>query len=198
MKKFYLISALTLSLAGITSGCSFHVSQDGKSLEINKSSSSQVKRSTSKKSSSQSTSARQTQTAKWDKKRDTSLNQAMQKYAQEKKIKLTKYDGQHDLRIANARLYPETFKKDNFYFEGKKISIGWSPQGEHKYDYYVMSIYNHDGTNGSHETYLFCLHENKPIILMDTTKVGKTINLVRSNDKELNNNFTQIMATSQV
>lgn len=196
MKKLYLIGAVTLAVAGLSTGCSVHVSKDGNNLEINKSSEQSVK-------TSQSSSTKQKKTKKntlkkaptWDNHKAETLDQGMQSYAKQEKISFTKYDGEHTLKVSGGRIYPDTLKNDNFYLNNKKISIGWSPQGEHKYDYDVMSIYNHDlDDQGRHETYLFCMHDNKPIVLEDTTKDGKNINLIESTNKTINNNFNQVMA----
>lgn len=194
MKKVYLLGALALAVAGFSTGCSVNVSKDGNSLEINKKSERTVKKSTPTSKKAVSQSSNQT-TQRWDDRKAATLDQKMQNYAKERKISLTKYDGKHALKISGGRLYPATLKKDSFYLDGQKISIGWSPQGEHKYDYDVMSIYNHDIDNqGRHETYLFCIHDNKPVVLVDTTKEGSRINLAISKDKALNDNFNQVMA----
>lgn len=196
MKKVYLLGALALAVAGLSTGCSVNVSKDGNSLEINKKSERTVKKSTpisnSKRATSQSS---KQETQRWDDHKATTLDQRMQDYAKQRKVSLTKYDGKHALKVSGGRLYPDTFKNDSFYLNGQKISIGWSPQGEHKYDYDVMSIYNHDIDNqGRHETFLFCLHDDQPIVLVDTTKEGNRINLVVSKDKTLSDNFSQVMA----
>lgn len=189
MKKIYLLGVLTLAVAGFSTGCSVHISKDGNNLEINKSSKQAAKKAT------QTSKKVVKNTPKWDDRKATTLDERMQDYAKQKKISFTKYDGKHTLKISGGRIYPDTLKNDSFYLNGKKISIGWSPQGEHKYDYDVMSIYNHDFDNsGRHETYLFCIHDNKPTVLVDTTKDGKRINLVESTDKTINNNFDQVMA----
>lgn len=77
---------------------------------------------------------------------------------------------------------------------GKRISIGWSPQGEHHYDYDVLAIYNHDLTkDGQHKTFLFCWHKQKPIVLVDESGKGNVVNLHVSQDKSLNGSFSNIM-----
>ncbi len=92
------------------------------------------------------------------------------------------------------RIYPDAFKKDIFKLNGKKISIGWSPQGEHHYDYDVLAIYNHDLTkDGQHKTFLFCWHKQKPIVLVDEAGKGNVVDLHVSNDKSLNGSFSNIM-----
>lgn len=103
------------------------------------------------------------------------------------------YDGKNKLTTA-SRIYPDAFKKDTFKLNGKKISIGWSPQGEHHYDYDVMAIYNHDLTkDGQHRTFLFCWHKQKPIVLVDESSKGNVVNLHVSQDKSLNGSFSNIM-----
>ena len=77
---------------------------------------------------------------------------------------------------------------------GKKISISWSPQGEHHYDYNVLAIYNHDLTkDGQHKTFLFCWHKQKPIVLVGESGKGNVVNLHVSQDKSLNGSFSNIM-----
>ena len=113
----------------------------------------------------------------------------MDKYGKNKKQTYTKYDGKNKLTTA-SRIYPDALKKDTFKLNGKKISIGWSPQGEHHYDYDVMAIYNHDLTkDGQHRTFLFCWHKQKPIVLVDESSKGNVVNLHVSQDKSLNGSF---------
>ncbi len=193
MKKKFLIVTSFLVLVSLTSACgSIHTSKDGNNLEINKSS----KKSVSKKQSTkkQAKPAAEQKKLSWNNQKSTKLDQTMQNYSKSKKYTYAKYDGKHDLKVSGGRIYPETFQKDKFVLDGKQISIGWSPQGGDRYTYKVLAIYNHDfDQKGNHETYLFCLHDKQPIVLMDTTKSGNTINLVRSNDKKLDSQFAGIM-----
>lgn len=114
-------------------------------------------------------SSKTTQKKHWDKKKDQKLAKEMDKYGKKKSQTYTKYDG-------------------------KKISIGWSLQGEHNYDYDVLAIYNHDLTkDGQHKTFLFCWHKQKPIVLVDESGKGNVVNLHVSQDKSLNGSFSNIM-----
>lgn len=107
---------------------------------------------------------------------------------------ITKYDGKNKLSTSTNRVYLDAFKKDTFKLNGKKISIGWSLQGEHHYDYDVLAIYNHDLTkDGQHKTFLFCWHKQKPIVLVDESGKGNVVNLHVSQDKSLNGSFSNIM-----
>lgn len=102
----------------------------------------------------------------------------MDKYGKKKSQTYTKYGGKNKLSTSANRVYPDAFKKDTFKLNGKKISIGWSPQGEHHYDNDVLAIYNHDLTkDGQHKTFLFCWHKQKPIVLVDESGKGNVVNL---------------------
>ncbi|MBD5429106.1 MAG: DUF4767 domain-containing protein [Lactobacillus sp.] len=129
----------------------------------------------------------------WTEKKDAHLTDAMRALGKKRKVTYTKYDGKNALKVANTRIYPDTFKKDKFYLNGKKISIGWSPQGGDTYSYKVLSIYNRDLGSGKHATYLFCLHDKKPVVLVDSAVKSGNITLTKSTDKDLNKNFTDVM-----
>ena len=171
MKKILLMSAVALSLIG-ASACS---------------------NNSNSTSNSSTKSSKTVQKKHWDKKKDQKLAKEMDKYGKNKKQTYTKYDGKNKLTTA-SRIYPDAFKKDTFKLNGKKISIGWSPQGEYHYDYDVMAIYNHDLTkDGQHRTFLFCWHKQKPIVLVDESSKGNVVNLHVSQDKSLNGSFSNIM-----
>lgn len=172
MRKILFMSVVALSLVGVTA-CSNNSNSTS---------------STSTKSS------KTVQKKHWDKKKDQKLAKKMEDYGKKKNQTYTKYDGKHKLTNSANRIYPDAFKTDTFKLNGKKISIGWSPQGEHHYDYDVLAIYNHDlTTNGKHETFLFCWHKQKPIVLVDDSGKGKTVDLHVSRDKSLNGSFSNIM-----
>lgn len=172
MKKILLISAVVLSLVG-ASGCSTNSA------------------STSDKSTK---SSKTVQKKHWDKKKDQKLAKEMKDYGKKNNQTYTKYDGKTKLTNSASRIYPDAFKKDTFKLNGKKISIGWSPQGEHHYDYDVLAIYNHDLTkDGQHKTFLFCWHKQKPIVLVDEAGKGNVVDLHVSGDKSLNGSFSNIM-----
>lgn len=199
MKKTILLATGLLLLAGTSTACSsMQVSKDGNNLEIGKSTSkSKNSKKTSTAKSDNKQSAKQAATTLDDAKAKK-LDDTMQNRSKAKKYNYAKYDGKHALKVSGGRLYPDTFKKDKFTLDGKKISIGWAPEGGDTFAYKVMAIYNHDfDQHGNHETFLFCLHDKKPIVLVDRTKTGNTINLARSTDQSLNKQFAGIMNGSR-
>lgn len=211
MKKVVLLGALALALSATMTGCGqVKVSDDGNNIIVGKDKKSaerSSKRAAEKKSREAEQSKRlekelqekqtkeEQEQAKvtWTEKKDAHLTDAMKALGKKRKVTYVKYDGKNALKVANTRIYPDTFEKDQFYLDGKKISIGWSPQGGDTYSYKVLSIYNRDLGNGKHATYLFCLHDKKPIVLVDSAVKGGKINLTKSTDKTLNKNFKDVM-----
>lgn len=208
MRKSILISGMLLLVGGLSAGCgSVKVSPDGNNVIIGKDKNSVKKSESISKSKSMSISASKSSSeakqeqlkeeiakTTWTEKKDAHLEDAMQTLAKKRKVTYEKYNGRKSLKVADQKLYPDTFKKDNFYLNGKKISIGWSPQGGDTYAYKVMAIYNQNlGGKKGYSTFLFCLHDKKPIVLVDTNQLGKKVNLTVSNDKSMTANFSDVM-----
>ena len=210
MKKVILLGAMALALSATMAGCGqVKVSNDGNNIIVGKDKKSTEK--SSEKSTEKSQAAAQSKKLEkelkekqtkeeqeqakvtWTEKKDAHLTDAMRALGKNRKVTYTKYDGKNALKVANTRIYPDTFKKDKFYLNGKKISIGWSPQGGDTYSYKVLSIYNRDLGSGKHATYLFCLHDKKPVVLVDSAVKSGNITLTKSTDKDLNKNFTDVM-----
>ncbi|WP_290625335.1 DUF4767 domain-containing protein [Lactobacillus sp.] len=210
MKKVILLGAMALALSATMAGCGqVKVSNDGNNIIVGKDKKSTEK--SSEKSTEKSQAAAQSKKLEkelkekqtkeeqeqakvtWTEKKDAHLTDAMRALGKKRKVTYTKYDGKNALKVANTRIYPDTFKKDKFYLNGKKISIGWSPQGGDTYSYKVLSIYNRDLGSGKHATYLFCLHDKKPVVLVDSAVKSGNITLTKSTDKDLNKNFTDVM-----
>lgn len=204
MKKAILLGTLMLALSTTMVGCGqVKLSKDGNNVIIGKdkkaaeqSSKKEVEKSKAlEKSLQEKEDAEAKEQAKvtWTEQKDAHLTDAMKSLGKKRKTTYTKYDGKNALKVAKTRIYPDTFKKDKFYLDGQKISIGWSPQGGDTYDYKVLSIYNRDLGSGKHATYLFCLHDKKPIVLVDEAVKGGKITLTESSDKTLNKNFVDVM-----
>lgn len=121
------------------------------------------------------------------------LDRAMKDYGQKNNEHYQKYAHQK-LVLKNGRIYPDIFKKANFFLNDKKISIGWDPYGKHHYDYEVLAMYNANLSGNNHKTFLFCRHDKKPIVLIDSDQSNsKNINLKQSPDKGLDSEFVGIM-----
>ena len=96
------------------------------------------------------------------------------------------------LKTKNGVTYPWAFKQRKFVLNKKPISIGYSPIGKNRYQYNVVAIAN-DNFKNWHNTYLFCLKKDKPIILLDQSKNTNPIVVQVVNDKVLNKKFKQIV-----
>lgn len=70
----------------------------------------------------------------------------------------------------------------------KPIKIGWSPLGKNKYQYNVVAIAN-DDFKSWHNTYLFCLKKNKPVILLDQSKKSGVVVVKNVKDATLLQGF---------
>lgn len=98
------------------------------------------------------------------------------------------YDGIHPLKTKKGDTYPQAFKQARFVLKKKPIKIGWSPLGKNKYQYNVVAIAN-DDFKSWHNTYLFCLKKNKPVILLDQSKKGGVVVVKQVNDATLIKGF---------
>lgn len=197
MKNSIKIAIAAVSLFALTGCSNVHTSKDGNNLEIGQKEKKSTKKSKTAKKETNSKSQKQEATSLTSK-QQASLDKTMSDYGKKRKISYTRYDSKHALKNSAGRIYPDTFKKDVFMLNNKKISIGWAPQGGDQYAYKVLAIYNHDfDQKGNHETYIFCIHDKKPIVLVDTAKAGSKIVLTESKDKELNDHFAGIMNGSQ-
>ena len=78
------------------------------------------------------------------------------------------------MKTKKGDTYLQAFKQARFVLKKKQIKIGWSPLGKNKYQYNVVAIAN-DNFKSWHNTYLFCLKKNKPVILLDQSKKGAVV-----------------------
>ncbi|MBP2058664.1 hypothetical protein J2Z60_001852 [Lactobacillus colini] len=207
MKKVVLLGTMMLALSAMMTGCrqikisddgnNIIIGQDKKAIEKSKQKSIQKREQAAKsrklKSELKKRELEEKAKVTWTTKKDKYLTSAMKSISKKQKITYTKYDGKHPLKANNVRVYPDTFKKGKFYLNNKIINIGWDPQADNKYDYRVLSIYNRDLGKEKHETYLFCLYDKNPIILVDSVVAGNKINLTKSNNKVLNKSFEKTM-----
>ena len=81
---------------------------------------------------------------------------------------------------------------NRFVLNKKSIKIGYSPTGKAKYDYNVLAIAN-DDFKSWHNTYLFCLKSDKPVILLEQSRNGNPIVVKVVKDTSLNKIFSQLV-----
>lgn len=78
--------------------------------------------------------------------------------------------------------------------ESESIDIGWDPELKKKYDYQVVSIFNYNDDDAEqHITYLFCVHDNQPIVLVDQTTNGNYIAVKETANKDVKSVFADII-----
>ena len=131
----------------------------------------------------------------WNQKKDKKLTKLVKKWSEAASQSYRKYDGYKPIKTVGGVTYPEAFSTKKFSIDNhNNISLGWSPDGKNKYEYNVVAIYNQNVNNmGWHNTYLFCLHKGKPIVLMDSTHNVAVIPLTVNTDQTLNDGFQKIV-----
>lgn len=178
IKKLAVI--LSLCSVGVLLTACAQKSEPTKKVE----SSSQVKHSSSSKSSRSSASsttldkkASESQSSTpWNADKDAQLQSFISSWQGKMGQSYTKYDGQNSLKASTGTTYPDIFSGNGVYMNNSRLSIGYSPTGEGPYDYNVVAIYNHDGTQPplpNHITYLFAFHNGQPVALVDQSREGE-------------------------
>lgn len=107
------------------------------------------------------------------------------------------YDGSGQIKTAAGEEFPKDF--DRVSMNGQKVSLAYEPDGKGNSDYNVVAIYNYDkGEAASHITYFFAFHDNQPIVLVDETTNGDTVQVKETANKDLINGFNAIAAGKDV
>lgn len=128
---------------------------------------------------------------KWDTAKTQKLQKAVNQWGKAMGQNYRFYDGKRVLKTKNGPTYPDVLKKNRFLLNKKVIKIGYSPLGKNNYQYNIVAIANEDFKSW-HNTYLFCLMKNKPVILLDQSKNANPVIVKVVKDKELNKDFSKI------
>ena len=129
--------------------------------------------------------------SKWDIKKTQKLQKTGNQWGKAIGQSYRFYDGKRTLKTKNGPTYPDVFKKNRFLLNKKIIKIGYSPLGKNDYQYNVVSIAN-ENFKSWHNTYLFCLMKDKPVILLDQSKNANPVMVKVVKDKKLNKDFSKI------
>lgn len=130
----------------------------------------------------------------WTKKKDKKLEKFIASWSDSVSQIYKKYDGKHSLQNIAGTTYPNVFKQKQFILNNKNITLRWSPNGAGKADYNVVAIYNDDFKDKDwHLTYLFCIHNKKPVVLLDQRKAANPMILTKAQDKNLQAGFAKIV-----
>ncbi|AYE61829.1 hypothetical protein BC335_1397 [Lactobacillus helveticus] len=112
--------------------------------------------------------------SKWDIKKTQKLQKAVNQWGK-----------------AIGQSYPDVLKKNRFLLNKKIIKIGYSLLGKNDYQYNVVAIAN-ENFKSWHNTYLFCLMKDKPVILLDQSKNANPVMVKVVKGKKLNKDFSKI------
>lgn len=171
--------------------------QSSSKTEKSASKSSSSKKKTTKKNKSvkkQKKTKKTAQKALWNKKKDKKLEKFIGTWSETVSQIYEKYDGKHSLENLAGTTYPAVFKQRQFSLNDKNVTLDWSNNGRGKADYNVVAIYNDDFKDKNwHLTYLFCIHNKKPVVLLDQGKNVNPMILTKAQDKNLQNGFARIV-----
>ncbi len=163
----------------------------------NQSSSSQPTTSSSQKKTSSSSTKSNNKKAStlWNNSKDKQLESFINQWAPTMHQSYTKYDGTTPIKTSVGATYPTDLNKESV--DGGSSTIGWSKDGEGKYDYNVVAIYNYDKTVApiGRITYLFAFHNGQPVALVDQSNNGGPVALPTQNT-QVQSNFEKIAGGS--
>ncbi|WP_425334129.1 DUF4767 domain-containing protein [Lactobacillus helveticus] len=129
--------------------------------------------------------------SKWDIKKTQKLQKVVNQWGKAIGQSYRFYDGKRTLKTKNGPTYPDVLKKNRFLLNKKIIKVGYSPLGKNDYQYNVVAIAN-ENFKSWHNTYLFCLMKDKPVILLDQSKNANPVMVKVVKDKKLNKDFSKI------
>lgn len=129
--------------------------------------------------------------SKWDIKKTQKLQKAVNQWGKAIGQSYRFYDGKRTLKTKNGPTYPDVLKKNRFLLNKKIIKIGYSLLGKNDYQYNVVAIAN-ENFKSWHNTYLFCLMNDKPVILLDQSKNTNPVMVKVVKGKKLNKDFSKI------
>ncbi|AUJ27548.1 DUF4767 domain-containing protein [Lactobacillus helveticus] len=129
--------------------------------------------------------------SKWDIKKTQKLQKAVNQWGKAIGQSYRFYDGKRTLKTKNGPTYPDVLKKNRFLLNKKIIKIGYSLLGKNDYQYNVVAIAN-ENFKSWHNTYLFCLMKDKPVILLDQSKNTNPVMVKVVKGKKLNKDFSKI------
>lgn len=135
----------------------------------------------------------------WSATKESQLADFMKTFGKKMKQKYDEYDGQHSLKTLAGQDYPEIFEQTDFKLysdhssKTERIDIGWDPLLKKDYDYHVVSIFNCNvGNPETHITYLFCIHDQQPLVLVDQTTNGEDVMVKETANHEVRDAFNEI------
>lgn len=136
----------------------------------------------------------------WNDEKEQKLAEFMSEFCKNMKQKYQEYTGDKELKTLSGEEYPSVFHQFTFrlYSDSSKdtqrIDIQWDPRLKTDAEYKVVSIFNCNvGAPEAHITYLFCVNDNQPIVLVDQTTNGDDIRVKPTANTDVSGAFANII-----
>lgn len=133
----------------------------------------------------------------WDDDKEEKLSDFMSDFGDKMDQDYDEYTGDDSLETHAGQKYPDIFDDSDFERtddDDQKLNIGWDPNMKKDYDYHVVSIFNYNGDSAEeHITYLFCIHNNQPVALVDQTTNGDAVKVKETENKDVQKAFANIV-----
>lgn len=133
----------------------------------------------------------------WDDDKEEKLSDFMSDFGDKMDQDYDEYTGDDSLETHTGQKYPDIFDDADFERsddDDQEIDIGWDPDMKKDYDYHVVSIFNYNGNSAEeHITYLFCIHDNQPVALVDQTTNGDAVKVKETENKDVQKAFANIV-----
>ena len=188
MKKAITILTIT-AMGAMIAGCGNQ--NTAQNSNRNESESSQQAANSQPVNSTSASSSSHHDEALWNNQKDEQLASFMEKWGPTMHQSYERYDGHNAIKVITGVTYPTDFSQEQV--EGQAGLIGWAPTGKGDYEYNVVAIYNHDGTEPPENriTYFFAFHNGKPIVLVDQSTNGYP-DCQPTHNTDLQSNFERI------
>lgn len=122
----------------------------------------------------QSTSEQTNANALWSAEQAKQLDEFINSWSPTMHQTYEAYDGRHELVTSVGSKYPKDLSREQV--DGQTNQLGLSKDGNGKYAYNVVAIYNSNNSKRplpSRITYFFCYHNGQPVALVDETRDGE-------------------------
>lgn len=136
----------------------------------------------------------------WNDDKEAKLAEFMAGFGKKMKQKYQEYTGDKELKTLSGEEYPAILSQMPFRLysddsnDTQKIDIEWDPSLKSDAEYKVVSIFNCNvGAPEAHITYLFCVHDNQPVALVDQTTNGNDVRVKPTANSDVSSAFANII-----
>lgn len=142
-------------------------------------------------------------TLSWNDDKEEKLADFMDSFGKKMDQDYDEYNGDDSLHTAAGQDYPDIFDDETFKLysdddpDGSEIDLAWDPKLEKDDDdlYHVVAIFNANVKGPEqHITYIFCIYNKKPVVLVDQTTNGDAVKVKETSNSDVNDAFKEIIA----